>query len=68
MIAMKVRNEDMVDFSRPQVEPSELHLCSFAAINQEMMIVVQKELGAGIPSHGGSGGTCSEHREVKGHE
>jgi hypothetical protein len=53
MIAMKMRNKNMVDFASPDLIGIHLHLGAFAAINQESVVKGLQYLGRRMPVVGG---------------
>lgn len=68
MVAVQVRNKNMVDALEFYFVFSQLHLCAFTAVDQEKPVVAVKHLGAGITFIGRSGRTAAQNGQFKFHD
>lgn len=60
VVAVEVRNEDVVQPAELQFGAAELHLCPFAAVNHEQLLADVKHLRGRLMAGSGQGRTASQ--------
>ena len=60
MVAVEVRDEDVVQPAELQLGAAELHLCAFAAVNHEQFLADVEHLRGGLMAGSGQGRTASQ--------